>query len=111
MELTDILRRPEGKTLEFKLDLSSPQGFLRTAAAFANTAGGTIVIGVADRTRDVRGVGSPLDLEERAANLISDSIQPRLLPDIEVTGTGTGMCWSCGCTRARPARISSSGPG
>ena len=85
MELTDILRRPEGKTLEFKLDLSSPQGFLRTAAAFANTAGGTIVIGVADRTRDVRGVGSPLDLEERAANLISDSIQPRLLPDIEVS--------------------------
>ena len=84
MELTDILRRPEGKTLEFKLDLSSPQGFLRTAGAFANTAGGTIVIGVADRTRDVRGVGSPLDLEERAANLISDSIQPRLLPDIEV---------------------------
>ena len=84
MELTDILRRPEGKTLEFKLDLSSPQSFLRTAAAFANTAGGTIVIGVADRTRDVRGVGSPLDLEERAANLISDSIQPRLLPDIEV---------------------------
>ena len=85
MELTDILRRPEGKTLEFKLDLSSPQGFLRTAAAFANTAGGAIVIGVADRTRDVRGVGSPLDQEERAANLISDSIQPRLLPDIEVS--------------------------
>ena len=84
MDFTDILRRPEGKTLEFKLDLSSPQGFLRTAAAFANTAGGTIVIGVADRTRDVRGVGSPLDLEERAANLVSDSIQPRLLPDIEV---------------------------
>ncbi len=84
MELADILRRPEGKTLEFKLDLSSTRGFLRTAAAFANTAGGTIVIGVADRTRDVRGIGSPLDLEERAANLISDSIQPRLLPDIDV---------------------------
>lgn len=86
MDLTDILRRPEGKTLEFKRDLSSPQGFLRTAAAFANTAGGTIIIGVADRTRDVRGVGDPLALEERAASLISDSIQPRLLPDLEVIG-------------------------
>lgn len=84
MELNNMLRRPEGKTLEFKLDLSSPRGFLRTVAAFANTAGGAIVIGVADRTRDVRGINSPLDLEERAANLISDSIQPRLLPDIEV---------------------------
>ena len=86
MDLTATLRRPEGKTLEFKRDLSSPQGFLRTVAAFANTAGGTVVIGVADRTRAVRGVGDPLDLEERAANLISDSIQPRLLPDIEVIG-------------------------
>ena len=86
MDLTDILRRPEGKTLEFKRDLSSPQGFLRTVAAFANTAGGTIVIGVADRTRDLRGVGDPLDLQERAASLISDSIQPRLLPDLEVIG-------------------------
>lgn len=86
MDLTDILRRPEGKTLEFKRDLSSPAGFLRTVAAFANTAGGTIVIGVADRTRNVRGVGDPLALEERAASLISDSIQPRLLPDLEIIG-------------------------
>ncbi len=84
MDLTKILRRPEGKTLEFKLDLSSPRGFLRTVAAFANTAGGTILIGVTDRTRDVRGVNNPLDLEERAANLISDSIRPKLLPDLEV---------------------------
>ena len=39
-----MLRRPEGKTLEFKRDLSSPQSFLGTVAAFANTAGGTILI-------------------------------------------------------------------
>ena len=84
MDLTDILRRPEGKTLEFKRDLSSPQGLVRTVAAFANTAGGTVVIGVSDRTRDIRGVTNALDLEERTANLITDSIQPRLLPGIEV---------------------------
>lgn len=86
MDLTQLLRRPEGKTLEFKRDLSSPAGFLRTVAAFANTAGGTIIVGVTDRTRDVRGVGDPLALEERAASLISDSIQPRLLPALEVIG-------------------------
>lgn len=86
MHITDILRRPEGKTLEFKRDLSSPRGFLRTVAAFANTAGGTILIGVADRTRDVLGVSNALDLEERVANLVSDSIQPRVLPDIDVVG-------------------------
>src|SRR6266404_4918641 len=30
MDLLDALRRPEGKTLEFKRDLSSPDGLLRT---------------------------------------------------------------------------------
>jgi ATP-dependent DNA helicase RecG len=32
----------------------------------------------------VRGVTEPLALEERIASLITDSIAPRLLPDLEV---------------------------
>ncbi len=78
-----MLRRPEGKNLEFKRDLSSPEGFLCTLVAFANTAGGTTLIGVEDRTGHVRGVSEPLDMEERVTNLISDSIRPRLLPDVQ----------------------------
>ena len=31
MDLIDTLRSPEGKTFEFKQDLSSPDGFKRTA--------------------------------------------------------------------------------
>ena len=84
MKLTEILRHTEGKNLEFKRDLSSPAGFLRTVVAFANTTGGVILIGVEDRTRHIRGVTDPLDLEERVVNLISDSIKPRLLPDVEL---------------------------
>ena len=84
MNVTVLLRRAEGKTLEFKRDLSSPRGFLRTVVAFANTSGGTILVGVEDRTRHVRGVTNPLDQEERVANLISDAIRPRLLPELEV---------------------------
>ena len=84
MKLTEILRRTEGKNLEFKRDLSSPAGFLRTVGAFANTTGGVILIGVEDRTRHIRGVSDPLDLEERVVSLISDSIKPRLLPDVEL---------------------------
>jgi len=84
MNLIEILKRPEGKTLEFKRDLSSPDGVLRTLVAFANTAGGTVLIGVEDGTRHVRGVANPRALEERLASLISDHIEPRLIPDIEV---------------------------
>ena len=53
MELLEILKCSEGKTLEFKRDLSSPEGVLRTVVAFANTAGGTILLGVEDKTRNV----------------------------------------------------------
>jgi predicted HTH transcriptional regulator len=84
MDLIEILRNPEGKTLEFKRDLSSPDGIKRTAVAFANTAGGTILIGVEDKTSYVHGVADPLALEERVASLINDSISPRVLPDIEL---------------------------
>ncbi len=84
MDLTNLLRRPEGKTLEFKRDLSSPAGLLRTVVAFANTAGGTLLIGVEDGTRHVRGVADPLAQEERLASVLSDGIAPRLVPDIEV---------------------------
>ena len=44
----------EGKTFELKRDLSSPDGPLRTIAAFANSAGGWLVIGVADDGTVVR---------------------------------------------------------
>ena len=84
MDLTDLLCQPEGKTLEFKRDLSSPTSFLRSVVAFANTAGGTILVGVEDKTRHVRGLTNALAVEEQAANLISDAISPRLLPDIKL---------------------------
>jgi ATP-dependent DNA helicase RecG len=84
MNIEDLLARPEGKILEFKRDLSSPTGFLRTVVAFANTAGGTVLIGVEDKTRNVRGVANPLDEEERIANLLSDAVGPQLLPSIEI---------------------------
>ena len=65
VNLLELLKRPEGKTLEFKRDLPSPEGVLRSLVAFANTAGGTVLVGVEDRTRHVRGVREPLDPNRR----------------------------------------------
>jgi predicted HTH transcriptional regulator len=84
MKLEDLLTRPEGKTLEFKQDLSSPKNILKTLTAFANTAGGVLLIGIEDGSRAVLGVENPLDEEERLANLIADSIEPRLAPSVEL---------------------------
>lgn len=83
MILSGILNQDEGKTLEFKRDLSSPRNILKTMVAFANTAGGLILIGVEDGSRKPIGVSNPLDEEERLCNLTADQIEPRLLPDIE----------------------------
>ena len=84
MNLAELLKRPESKTLEFKRDLSSVPGVLRSVIAFANTAGGTVLIGVEDGSRRVLGVADPLAMEERLANLLSDCFTPNLLPDIEI---------------------------
>jgi ATP-dependent DNA helicase RecG len=104
VDLLDLLKRPEGKTLEFKRDLSSPDGALRTLVAFANTSGGTLLIGVEDGTRHVRGVREPLDLEERLASLMSDSIVPRLMPELEIIPWRRTMSSRSRCTRARRGR-------
>ncbi len=82
--LTDLFARNEGKTLEFKRDVSSPENIIRTVVAFSNGAGGTIIVGVDDRKHSVRGVADPRATEELLANLISDRIQPRLVPDIQI---------------------------
>jgi ATP-dependent DNA helicase RecG len=82
--LEELLIKNEGKTLEFKENTKSLSSIIKTIIAFANTAGGTIVIGVEDKTKNIIGVSSPLDEEEKLANVISDSIAPLLVPEIEI---------------------------
>ncbi len=107
-----LLAAPEGKTLEFKQDLSSPRNLLRTLAAFANTAGGRVIIGVKDKTREVLGIDQPLDEEERLCSLIADSISPRLVPSVEmITVDGkTLLVIEVFLSNSRPHYLRSEGP-
>ncbi|MBL8115088.1 MAG: putative DNA binding domain-containing protein [Acidobacteria bacterium] len=112
MMLERVLRLPEGKKLEFKRDCSSPQPLLRTLVAFANSAGGTVVIGVEDGTRNVVGVPNPLELEQRIANLVADSIVPRLLPEIDIVPWRNTHVLAIGVhsSQLRPHHVSAMGP-
>ena len=56
VDLITLLSRNEGKTLEFKRDLSAPDGVLKAIVAFANTSGGVLVLGVEDGTKRVTGI-------------------------------------------------------
>ena len=82
--MEEFLARDEGKTLEFKENCQPLQRIVRTVVAFTNTAGGTIVIGVKDKTKEVVGLVDPLVDEERLANAFADSIRPLLVPDIQI---------------------------
>lgn len=60
-QLDALIAQGEHTQLEFKRQLSSAQRIARTLAAFANTSGGTLLIGVAD---DGRIVGVPSEFRE-----------------------------------------------
>jgi len=112
MTIAELLRSAEGKTLEFKQDLSSPRNLLKTLVVFANTAGGKIIIGVADKTREPMGIDNPLDEEERLCNLIADSISPRLVPNIEMSTVDgkTLLVAEVFLSNSRPHYLRSEGP-
>ena len=82
--LEELLTKEEGKTLEFKENTKSLQKIVQTIVAFANTAGGTLVIGVKDKTKEVVGLANVLEEEERIANVIADSVCPLLIPSLQL---------------------------
>jgi hypothetical protein len=104
MDLVALPSRSEGKTLEFKRDLSSPEGALKTIVAFANTSGGALLIGIEDGAKGVKGVPDILKEEERLANLIADNISPKVVPSIEVIAWRKSRLQSLGETLL-PAQV------
>ena len=66
--IESLLVQEEGKTLEFKENCRSLSKIVQTVVAFANTAGGVLVIGIRDRTKEVIGLPDPLADEEKLAN-------------------------------------------
>ncbi|MEI6242772.1 MAG: RNA-binding domain-containing protein [Chlamydiota bacterium] len=83
MEIENLLVQPESKTLEFKRDLSSLEPIIKTIIAFANTAGGILIIGKSSDGKLI-GVNDIFKAEEALANSISDNIYPSMLPEIEI---------------------------
>ncbi len=83
--IESLILQNESKTLEFKENTKSLTSIVKAVVAFANTSGGTIVIGVSDKEKRIVGVENPLKEEERIANTIADSIEPLIIPDIQIS--------------------------
>ena len=80
------LDQPESRRLEFKERLPKGEQVARTAVAFANGAGGKIILGVKDSPRQIIGVdeGRLFDLEERINNSIFDQCAPAIVPEVYI---------------------------
>jgi len=82
--VVELLAEREGTRLDFKRDLSSMRRVLETVCSFLNTAGGTLVVGVEDRSKAVLGVENVEKQEEALANAVADSIEPQPTVQIEI---------------------------
>lgn len=84
MNINEILKKPEGRRLEFKETMPTQGSLPKTVIAFANDAGGEIYIGVRDNPRGVVGLPEDklVELEERISDIIYDCCYPVILPDI-----------------------------
>ena len=75
------------KNVEFKESLPEESiKYMKSVVAFANGTGGKIIFGVADKTRDVVGLGEEDVFKEMdaIANAVSDSCEPAIIPNITV---------------------------
>jgi len=80
------LKEPESRRLEFKERLSKGEQVARTAAAFANGAGGRIVFGVQDEPRKIVGIPEAelFSLEEKITGSIFNQCAPAIVPEIYI---------------------------
>ena len=86
-ELLRLLDAGEGESVEFKSALPNGDDVASTMAAFANTRGGTLLVGVSDDRRPV-GVEAPDVVMQRLASLTRDACRPALNCEIGNSGIG-----------------------
>ena len=85
--LADEIKSGESINIEFKVEVpKKSEKYIKSVIAFANTAGGKIVIGVDDETHEVVGVEKDdvFKIIDGITNTISDMCYPQIFPNIGV---------------------------
>ena len=82
-QLLELIQRGESQSVEFKTSLSLRKQIGKTISAFANTSGGTVLIGVSDNAV-CKGVDIGKKTIEDLANWIKENTDPPIYPEIKV---------------------------
>lgn len=92
--LADEINAGESTNIEFKVEVpNKSEKYIKSVIAFANTAGGKIVIGVDDETHEIVGVdkNEVFKIMDGITNTISDMCYPQIFPNMGVD-TIDGKC-------------------
>lgn len=80
-KISALIHQGENAAVEFKNADVRPEGLAKEITAFANTNGGTILVGV-DDDGNVSGIGRRENIEEWAANVSRNNVVPAIRPEI-----------------------------
>ena len=93
-ELQTLIQQGENAAVEFKALPLRPEALAREMVAFANSAGGTILLGVAD-DGIVLGIDGSEQLEEWVMNIARTAVIPALTVTYETVAiNATRVCGS-----------------
>lgn len=81
--IKDLIRNGESKTVEFKVDFPQKNQIVKAVCAFANRAGGFLIIGVND-FGNIVGICESMvdDYLDRISNIIHDNVFPMIIPEV-----------------------------
>lgn len=88
-EIQRLVLRGEGEHLEFKKKALHPDKIVREMVAFANSGGGTLLIGVEDNGR-ISGVSFPEEEKYVMEAAIARYCQPAVPYELEIISIGSG---------------------
>jgi ATP-dependent DNA helicase RecG len=75
--IDDLRRQGENSAVEFKSASVRPESLAKEMVAFANTRGGSILLGLED-DGSVGGLPAGFDYEQRVANIARNNVVPSL---------------------------------
>jgi len=76
-ELRTLIAQGEGRTIEFKQGLPRDEKTARSLCAFANTRGGSLIVGVTDK-REAYGVPRPKEIMAKLREIASELLEPAI---------------------------------